>query len=101
VFDGDGAYKSSITGVGSPMAICISPGAHQYMFVSNSNAINSIDNGEIYKLELDGKILGKFGEAGKQPKQFWTVNQMDCRNPNTLLVGEVGNWRVQKLTLHQ
>jgi hypothetical protein len=50
-------------------------------------------------MELDGKILGKFGEAGKELKQFWTVNQIDCRHPNELLVSEIGNWRVQKIAL--
>ena len=59
-----------------------------------------LDNGEIYKMELDGKVLGKFGTAGKLPKEFGTVNQIDCRDPNKLLVGELTNWRVQKLTLH-
>jgi hypothetical protein len=27
------------------------------------------------------------------------VNAIDCRNENELLVAELGNWRVQKLTL--
>ena len=27
------------------------------------------------------------------------VNAIDCRSENELLVGELGNWRVQKLTL--
>ncbi len=100
VFDGDGKYLSEIKGVGAPMAACISPGPHQYLYVSNSNPEDSMDGGEIYKLELDGKIVGKFGEAGKQLKQFGTVNQIDCRHANELLVGELGNWRVQKITLH-
>jgi hypothetical protein len=100
VFDNDGTYKTEYSNVGSPSTICISPGAHQYLYSSNSNAPDSMDNGEIYKMELDGRILGKFGQAGKLPKEFGTVNQIDCRNPNTLYVGEVTNWRVQKLTLH-
>ena len=58
-----------------------------------------MDNGEIYKLDLDGKVLGKFGTAGKLVKEFGTVNEIDCRNPNALYVGELQNWRVQKLTL--
>ena len=101
VFDGDGNFKSQITGVGSPAAICISPGAHQYLYSSNSNPIDDIDaDGEIYRLELDGKVLGKFGKAGKLPKEFGTVNAIDCRGGNDLLIGELGNWRVQKITLH-
>jgi hypothetical protein len=59
-----------------------------------------MDNGEIYKMQLDGTVLGKFGQAGKLLKEFGTVNEMDCRNPNTLIVGELTNWRVQKLSLH-
>ena len=58
-----------------------------------------MDGGEIYRLELDGTVLGKFGTAGKQLKEFGTVNEMDCRNPNELLVGELTNWRVQRIRL--
>ena len=49
---------------------------------------------------LDGKVLGKFGSAGKLPKQFGLANSIDCRTENELLIGELSNWRVQKLTLH-
>lgn len=99
VFDNDGNYRTEITGVGAPWTICISPGAHQYLLSSNSNPPDSMDGGEIYKLELDGRILGKFGAAGKGTKEFGTVNEIDCRNPNTLYIGEVTNWRVQKVAL--
>ncbi len=61
VFDGDGNAKRQIAGIGVPTAICITPGAHQYIYSSNSNDPETLDNGEIYKLELDGKIVGKFG----------------------------------------
>src|SRR3954463_4416511 len=99
VFDGDGNPKTQITAVGTPAAICITPGAHQYLYTSNSNDGESLDNGEIYKLELDGKIVGKFGRAGRLPKEFNMVNAIDCRSDNELLIGELANWRVQKLTL--
>ncbi len=101
VFDGEGTLKRQIVNVGNPAAICITPGAHQYLYTSNSNPQEDIDvDGEIYKVELDGKVLGKFGKAGKLPKEFGTVNTIDCRTENDLYVGEIGNWRVQKLTLH-
>jgi hypothetical protein len=100
VFDDDGNFKTEYLNVGAPWAICITPGAHQYMYSSNSNGTGDIDNGEIYKMELDGKILGKFGTAGKQLKEFGSVHEVDCRNPNEIYVGEITNWRVQKLTLH-
>lgn len=100
VFDNDGNFKTQFSDVGAPWAICISPGPHQYLYSSNSNPPDSMDNGEVYKMELDGKILGKFGAAGKLAKEFGTVNEIDCRNPNVLYAGELTNWRVQKLTLH-
>ncbi len=101
VFDSDGNFKAQITNVGNPAAICVTPGKHQILYSSNSNPPDDIDaNGEIYKLELTGQIAGEFGRAGKLPKEFGTVNAIDCRSENELYVGEIGNWRVQKLILH-
>ena len=57
-------------------------------------------SGEIYKMELDGTVLGKFGKAGKQLKEFTTVHAIDCRNDNDLLTAEITGWRVQRLALH-
>ena len=55
--------------------------------------------GEIYKVQLSGQVVGKFGRAGKLPKEFGMVNAIDCRTENDLWVGEVWNWRAQKITL--
>ncbi len=100
VFDGDGNFKTQYTNVGNPQALCITPGANQVLYSSNSNPPNNIDvAGEIYKMRLDGTVIGKFGRAGKLPKEFGTVNAIDCRTENTLYVGEIGNMRVQKLLL--
>ena len=100
VFDNNGDIKTQLSNVGSPWAICISPGSHQFLYASNSNDPRTMDNGEIYKMELDGRVVGKFGRAGKLMKEFGTVNEIDCRNPNELYVGELTNWRVQKISLH-
>ena len=99
VFDGEGTFKTQFVNVGAPSAICITPGPRQFLYASNSNPSTSMDNGEIYKMSLDGKILGKFGTAGKLLKEFGSVHEMDCRSENELYVGEITNWRVQKLTL--
>jgi DNA-binding beta-propeller fold protein YncE len=100
VFDNNGTFKTAFLNVGAPWAICISPGPHQYLYSSNSNGTGDMENGEIYKMELDGRILGKFGTAGKLLKEFGSIHEMDCRNANELHVGEITNWRVQKLSLH-
>jgi len=100
VFGNDGTYQREIANVGNAQAICITPGANQVMFVSNSNPPNDLDKaGEIYKLRLDGTMVGKFGRAGKLLKEFGSVSAIDCRTETTLYIGEVGNFRVQKLTI--
>ncbi len=102
VFDSEGSFKTQYRNVGSPWAICMTPGPRQFLYVSNSNPPNNLDyDGEILKMTLDGKIVGKFGRAGKLLKEFGTVNAIDCRAENELYVGELGNWRVQKVTLRQ
>jgi DNA-binding beta-propeller fold protein YncE len=101
VFDNNGEFKTAINGVGNAQALCMTKGPNQVLYVSNSNPPTDIDrDGEIYKMRLDGTITGKFGRAGKMPKEFGTVNAIDCSSENTLYVGEIGNLRVQKLVLH-
>src|SRR3954454_15558846 len=100
VFDGNGTFKTEIKNVGNAQALCITPGGNQVMYVSNSNPPDDLDTaGEISKMRLDGTIVGKFGRAGKLPKEFGTVNSIDCRSEKTLFVGELGNLRLQKLVL--
>jgi len=99
VFDGEGTFKSQIASVGTPQAICVSGGSTQYLYSSNSNDPESMDHGEIYKVRLNGQIVGRFGKAGKMPKDFGMVNAIDCRSENNLWVGEIWNWRAQKVTL--
>jgi len=101
VFANDGTFKRAIATAGDPMALCITPGAHQYLFASNSNPVDDLDHGgQITKMELDGTVVGTFGRAGKLPGEFGTVNAIDCRDPAALYVAEMGNWRVQKIALH-
>ena len=101
VFDNNGTFKTEIKSVGNAQAICMTTGTNQVLYVSNSNPPTDLDTGgEIYKMRLDGTMIGKFGRAGKLLKEFGTVNAIDCRTENTLYIGEVGNFRVQKLTLH-
>jgi sugar lactone lactonase YvrE len=104
VFDNNLGFKASYDNIGDSWTVCVSPGPHQYLFTSNSNpngnAPGSWDiTGEIYKMELDGTIVGRFGHASKQPGGFQVVHMMDCRNPNEIFVAEIESWRVQKLLL--
>jgi DNA-binding beta-propeller fold protein YncE len=117
VFDGDGKFLRQITidvpvdpnarpaignkptattgtmSPGAPWTVCITPGPHQVLFASDAFP------GRIYKLSLDGKVLGVFGESGKQLKQFGWIHEIACPSENEIYVAELLNWRVQKLIL--
>jgi len=99
VFENNGTFKTQFTNVGVPTTLCIAPGSHQYLYSSHSGDPYGMDDAAIYKLELDGRVVGKFGKAGKLMKEFGLVNSIDCRNGNVLYVGELTNWRVQQITL--
>ena len=100
VFDGDGNFKTKFVNVGTPRAICITQGPRQVMYVSNSNPPEDIDyDGNIFKVDLTGKLLGTFGRAGRLAKEFNAVNQLECRTENEVWAAELGNWRVSKITL--
>jgi DNA-binding beta-propeller fold protein YncE len=79
---------------GAPWALCITPPPNQVLYSADSHP------GRIYKLSLDGKVLGVLGESGKQLKQFGWVHEIACPKENEIYVAEILNWRVQKLILH-
>jgi len=56
-------------------------------------------SGRIYKLSLDGKVLGVFGKSGKQLGEFGWIHEIACPSENELYVAEILNWRAQKLIL--
>ncbi len=87
------AQAAGTMGPGAPWAICITPGPNQILYSSDAYP------GRIYKLTLDGKVLGMLGKAGKQLGQFGWIHQIACPSENELYVSEILNWRVQKLVL--
>jgi hypothetical protein len=119
VFDGDGNFLRAITvdvpfdhnarpaigakpdpeakegtfAPGAPWTVCITPPPNQVLFTSDAYP------GRLYKLSLDGKVLGVLGESGKQPRQFGWIHEIACPDEHTVYVAELLNWRVQKLIL--
>jgi len=120
VFDGDGNFLRAITidvpfdrnarpaignkpnpdakegtfAPGAPWTVCITPPPNQVLFTSDAYP------GRLYKLSLDGKVLGVLGESGKQPRQFGWIHEIACPSEHVVYVAELLNWRVQKLILH-
>jgi DNA-binding beta-propeller fold protein YncE len=82
-------------GIGAPNSLCITSGPNQVMFLGESTF-----PGRIFKITLDGKVLGVIGRSGRNLKQFSGAHGLACPSENEIYVAETANWRVQKLFLH-
>ena len=46
-----------------------------------------------------GRIVGMFGESGRDARQFNWIHGLACPSPDTLVVADMNNWRVLKVQL--
>ena len=81
--------------IGAPNSLCITPGPNQVMFLGESTF-----PGRIFKITLEGKVLGVIGRSGRNLKQFSGAHALACPSENEIYAAETSNWRVQKLLLH-
>lgn len=80
--------------IGAPNSLCITPGPSQVLFVGETTY-----PGRIFKVSLDGRVLGVIGRSGRNPGQFSGAHALACPSEHELYVAETSNWRVQKLLL--
>ena len=81
--------------IGAPNAMCITPGPSQVLFVGESTY-----PGRVFKVALDGKVLGVIGRSGRNLGEFSGAHALACPSESEIYVAETSNWRVQKLLLH-
>ena len=93
--NGETPKAPSMQGVGAPNSLCITPGPNQVLFLGESTW-----PARIFKVTLDGKVLGVIGKSGRNLKQFSGGHALACPSENEIYVAESSNWRVQKLILH-
>ncbi|OLC47894.1 MAG: 6-bladed beta-propeller [Acidobacteria bacterium 13_1_40CM_65_14] len=92
----DAPPGSATMAPGAPWALCVTPpNASGQQFLYSSDAFP----GRVYKLTLDGKVLGMLGKSGHAAKSFGWIHEIACPSENELYVAELLNWRVQKLSL--
>jgi uncharacterized protein YjiK len=77
----------------APWALCMTQGPTQFLFSADS------EPGRIYKMTLDGKILGMLGLSGHDVGQFNWIHGIACPDENTLYIADMNNWRVQKILI--
>jgi len=75
VFGREGTFKKRFLNVGTPTALCITPRRRQVLYVAHSGHPDGMEDAAIYKIDLEGKIVGKFGRASKQLKEFGLVTR--------------------------
>jgi streptogramin lyase len=76
---------------GAPDAFCMTPGPNPVLFVGD------LYPSRIYKVSLEGKVLGVYGNPGRNLGEFGWIHAIACPSENEIWVAELINWRVQKL----
>ena len=84
----DGSYNSLW-----PNTLCITPGPNQVLFSQD------MFPGRIYKMSLEGEVLGYFGRDGQQVGQLGWVHGIACPNENEVWISELLTWRIQRFLL--
>jgi len=62
---------------------------------TNTLVFTDARSGEINKINLEGKVLERFGQWGKKESEFGFPHGLAVDN-GTIYVGELLNWRIQK-----
>jgi streptogramin lyase len=83
--------KTGSLAPGAPDALCMTPGPNPVLFVGD------LYPSRIYKVSLEGKLLGVYGQPGRNLGEFGWIHAIACPSENEIWVGELINWRVQKL----
>src|SRR5207249_5263945 len=78
VFDTDGKVKQEWPLDGLAWSLCITPGPNHAIFVGSV--------GKVYKMGLDGKVLGTFGKLGRLPGWFDSIHAIACPDEKTVYV---------------
>lgn len=76
---------------GAPDALCMTPGPNPVLFIGD------LYPSRIYKVSLQGEILGVYGQPGRNLGEFGWIHAIACPSEDEIWVGELVNWRLQKL----
>src|SRR4029453_11264380 len=83
--------KTGSQAPGAPDALFMTPGPNPVLFVGD------LYPSRIYKVSLEGKVLGVYGGPGRNLGEFGWIHAIACPSESEIWGGGVINWRVQKL----
>ena len=87
--------RSEQWGPASPWTVCITPGPE-----SGAVRLGCVPRPRLQDLAWTGKFWAGSAGPAEQLKQFGWIHEIECPSENEIYVGELLNWRVQKLMLH-
>lgn len=90
VFNQDGTFQEAWTHLGVPSGLSLYD--DRYLYTTDGTAE------QVIKTDLSGRELGRYGEPGRAPGQFYIAHGICVDENENLYVTEVFNWRVQRLT---
>ena len=92
VYDPDLNLQKTFSNVGAPWSLCMTPGPTQYLFSGDGN-------GKIYKLDLNGNLLGWAQTGLGHGQSGCLVHELHCESENVIYKGDCSTWTVEKITI--
>ena len=92
VYDPDLKPIKILTGMGAPWSICTTPGPTQVLYSGDGN-------GKIYKMDLDGKLLGWAQTSLGHGQAGCLVHELHCESDTVVYKGDCSTWTVEKITI--
>ena len=92
VFDPDLKPVRIITGMGAPWSVCTTPGANQVLYSGDGN-------GKIYKMDLDGKLLGWAQTSLGHGQSGCLIHELHCESETVLYKGDCSTWTVERIAI--
>jgi hypothetical protein len=93
VYNTDLKLQKTITGMGAPWSVCVSPGATQYLYSGDGST------GKIYKFDMDGKLLGWAQTSLGHGQSTCLIHEIHCESDRVIYKGDCSTWTVEKITV--
>ena len=92
VYDTDLNFKKSIAVVGAPWSVCLTKGSTQYLYSGDGN-------GKIYKVDLNGKLVGWAQTSLGHGQSSCLIHEIHCEGDSVVYKGDCSTWTVEKITV--
>jgi NHL repeat len=92
VYDPDLNPVRIIEGMGAPWTLCTTPGPTQYLMSGDGN-------GKLYKMSLDGKLLGWAQTSLGHGQSGCLIHELHCESETVIYKGDCSTWTVEKMTI--